>query len=389
MRRLLAAILLALIPELIDSAPVLSMRAVLPLASVRMMNARSGWGVANRIVFRSTDGGQNWSDVMPCGILARHQLATFFLSGDDAWVAVAPATEPKIVSSRASAITIFRTTNGGRTWRSTRISVSGGIEPFNRLTFANRSDGWLWLNEGVAAGSAYYILLRTVDGGRHWTKTACSQPYHRSAGAFPGCDCTRSITFRDGATGWASGVRLVPVFSSLWVTHDGGYHWRPQKLPVPSGYSVWQSYAPVFFGRRDGILPVQLARGPAIDVFDTYMTHNGGLTWSGTTPLALGSLAQRAPLPVFSFVDSARGWVTNGRDLYRTNDAGHHWARLHPQGPFAAAGQLDFVRSSVGFALAQLINGGSPPYLLDTVDGGRAWRRVRTYSLSRPLHNCR
>jgi len=48
---------LALIPTLIGPASALSMRAAFPLTSIHMMNARVGWGVENRIVFRSTDGG--------------------------------------------------------------------------------------------------------------------------------------------------------------------------------------------------------------------------------------------------------------------------------------------------------------------------------------------
>jgi len=216
-----------------------------------------------------------------------------------------------------------------------------------------------------------------------------SQPYHRSAGAFPGCGCARSITFRSATVGWTSGVRLGPQIPSLWVTRDGGYHWQPQNLRTPSGDSEWQSYAPLFFGARDGILPVQLVRGRSIDVFDVYLTHNGGLSWTSTTPLALTELAQRAPAPIFSFADSTHGWVTDGQDLYRTDDSGHHWVRLHPHGPFQAVAQLDAVSPSVGFAVIQFINGASPTYLLETVDAGGTWRTVRTYSLSLPLRNCR
>lgn len=389
MRQLLAAILLAFIPTVIGLAPALSMRAALPLTSIQLMNAQVGWGVANQIVFRSTDGGRNWTDVMPCGVPTQNQLATFYLSASDAWIAVTAANGRKTPSGRPAPITIFRTSNGGRTWQSFRVPLSGGLEPFNRLTFANRSDGWLWLNEGVAVGNAYYILLRTVDGGRHWTKTAFSQPYHRSAGAFPGCDCARSLTFHNASVGWTSGVGLGPRISSLWITRDGGYRWQPQNLPRPPGYSELETYAPTFFGQREGILPVQLVRGRAIDVFDAYVTHNGGMTWTNSTPLALATSAQRGPLPVFNFADSAHGWVTNGRALYRTSDGGYHWVQIHPRGPFAAVEQLDFVNPSAGFAVVQLSNGGNPPYLLETPNGGRAWQRVRTYRLSHPLHSCR
>ncbi|MDQ2745067.1 MAG: hypothetical protein M3Z66_22610 [Chloroflexota bacterium] len=383
MSRLLFAVLLLLIPTFMGSTPVLAIRAPMFLTSIQMMNARVGWGVSNRFVFRTVDGGQNWLGVMPCGIPRQHQLATFFLSSDDAWIAVTAASGAKIVSSKPSPVTIFRTIDGGRTWQSFRVPVQGSVEPFGRLTFANRHDGWLWLNEGVAAGNASYILLRTVDGGRQWTRTAVSQPFRRSAGAFPGCDCARAITFHDGAAGWATGSTLGPPAPFLWMTRNGGYRWRHQSFRLPRGYNFYQTYAPVFFDRREGILPVQLVRGRSIDVFDAYLTHDGGLSWTSTAPLVLPEPAQRVPQPAFSFADRSHGWISSGWDLYRTTDAGSHWVKLHPKDPFHAVAQLDFVGPKVGFAVIQFINGYEPPYFFKTIDGGQTWRVVSTYSLSR------
>lgn len=358
-----------------------------------MMTGQIGWAVSNRIVYRTTDGGHNWTDVMPCGIPTRHALASFFLSANDAWLAVMGTNAPKFDIATPAGVTVFRTTNGGRTWQASRVPVQGSVEPFNRLTFANARDGWLWLNEGVAAGNAYYALLRTVDGGQHWTQTVSEEPYGRPArlvpAGFPSCDCATALTFRNVRVGWTTGSNLVPPVPFLWITHDGGYHWYHQSFQLPRGESFYHSFAPVFFGQSEGILPVQLVQGKSIDVFDAYLTHDGGMSWRSTTPLVLPEPAQRAPIPTFSFAGRLHGWVSSGWDLYRTSDGGRHWAHMHPHGSFNSITQLDFIDSHQGFAVEQFINGSFPTYLLATTDGGQSWRAVSSYSASLPLHLCR
>lgn len=34
-----------------------------PLSSIHMLNANIGWAISDDAIFRTTDGGRNWSDV--------------------------------------------------------------------------------------------------------------------------------------------------------------------------------------------------------------------------------------------------------------------------------------------------------------------------------------
>jgi photosystem II stability/assembly factor-like uncharacterized protein len=119
-----------------------------------------------------------------------------------------------------------------------------------------------------------------------------------------------------------------------------------------------------------------------------YLTRNGGMSWTSTTPLVLPELAQVGSIPTFSFADRLDGWVSNGSDLYHTADSGRHWVQLHPHGLHNLIAQLDFVDRNRGFAQVRFILGRSPAYLRHTTDGGRSWRSVSTYSASLPLHRC-
>jgi len=373
-----------------QAVPADAMRAALPLTSIRMMTTRIGWSVSNRVVFRTTDGARNWTDVMPCGLPQRYQMAADFLSGTDAWIAVSPAVLPKTNAIQRGPVTVFRTTNGGRTWQQARMPVQGSVEPFSDLTFANRHDGWFWLDAGTMA-VPYFILLRTVDGGLHWTRVLAAGPGRRSAVMFPSCNCGRAITFLDGRTGWATGSFFAPSATSgpfLWVTRDSGRQWQRQRLPLPNGYHASQTYPPLFFGHAEGILPVQLVRGKSADVLDAYVTHDGGMSWRNTTPLVLPEVAQVGSIPIFSFADRFHGWASNGSDLYRTTDGGRHWVQPRARGIRSVIAQLDFVGSATGFAVMRFISGGSPPYLRKTGNGGRSWRTVPSYSSSLPLHRC-
>jgi photosystem II stability/assembly factor-like uncharacterized protein len=390
MLRLLAAVALLLIPISQQPAPVHAMRAPLSLTGVEMIGARIGWGVSNRLVFRTVDGGQNWTEVMPCGIPVQHQLGVYFLSGTDAWIAVSPAAVPKTNAIHRGPVTVFRTTNGGQTWQRLLVPIQGSVEPFSDLTFANRHDGWFWLDDGTMSVPSF-VLLHTLDGGQHWMSVADVGPRHRSVAMFPSCNCGRAITFRDDTTGWVTGSNLAPSATSgpfLWVTRDSGRRWQHQSLPLPNGYHFSQTYPPHFFGLGEGILPVQLVRGKSADVFDAYLTHNGGMTWTSTTPLVLPELAQVGSVPTFSFSDRLHGWVSNGSDLYHTADGGRHWIRLQPHGLHNLIAQLDFADRNRGIAQVRFILGRSPAYLLHTSDGGRTWRVVSTYSASLPLHRC-
>jgi photosystem II stability/assembly factor-like uncharacterized protein len=252
--------------------------------------------------------------------------------------------------------------DGGRTWRSVTIST-----PFvNSIQFIDARNGWLLSIEGTFAGSNAVAIYHSSDGGETWVKISAM-----TLGGYK-----KAASFLDATTGWVTGNDAIEL--PLFVTHDGGRTWQPQKLPLPSGMSSWSSIAimpPKFFTTRDGVLPVfysfdappSYPPGDSVVVF--YATHNRGMTWIPTTPVSI----TRVATPV-DFVDSTHGWVADGV-LYATSDGGRRWVTIQPKQLPGDVTQLDFISPQVGWAIGWAISDKVIP-LHKTLDGGRTWSPV-------------
>jgi photosystem II stability/assembly factor-like uncharacterized protein len=168
-------------------------------------------------------------------------------------------------------------------------------------------------------------LLRTSDGGQHWSPVTL-------AGGVP----TGGLAFTDGRRGFATGYSPKCV-GQIWHTTDSGARWSA----VP---------------------------GTCVDDWLdalSFPTPSEGFAGGG---------------------DWAKYTATGGQrlDLFRTTDGGQHWAKVYeavgPPGPVAddnPFGEVDFVTSERGFALdgGQVATGGGPigGHLWVTADGGRHW----------------
>lgn len=134
----------------------------------------------------------------------------------------------------------------------------------------------------------------------------------------------------------------------------------------------------MFFTARDGILPVFYSVADpvtyhtiaSIAVF--YITHDGGTTWTYTTPVPVASWGGR-----LSFADINHGWAAEGNSLYVTSNGGQQWTKIEPAPPFTEVKQLDFISARLGWAVKQ-----TSPFLLKTLDGGHTWAPV-AYTISR------
>src|SRR5512147_1188396 len=102
-----------------------------------MMDAGTGWGLAESGVFRTTTGGEDWISVTPPGLQnAQSRPSGFFLDAQHAWL-ITPASED------FSKGTLYRTNDGGQTWESFSIPFAGGS-----TQFLNPTDGWELADRG-------------------------------------------------------------------------------------------------------------------------------------------------------------------------------------------------------------------------------------------------
>jgi BNR/Asp-box repeat len=180
--------------------------------------------VNNAGVFRTVDGGAQWTNITPVSL--RHlvdHVAKVIAIGPDIWLEM--EGDERFGFLRCSR-------DGGRTWRTTRIA---GAVQMSGLVFENQRDGWVTVTTAKYQRARY----RTTDGGRTW---------HRS-GELPTIAVPRTV----------SGTRIT--------THG----------LAPAGLTVRYAI------RFPGGLSWALASGPDLgSYFPTYLLRstNGGRTWT-------------------------------------------------------------------------------------------------------------
>jgi photosystem II stability/assembly factor-like uncharacterized protein len=168
---------------------------------------RDGWVARGGTVWSTRDGGAHW---LRRRLRAGPQeLPDVGCSNRDAWVVFHEGA-----AAGTEGYHVFHSL-GGRPWRAVLAS------PFQRRlpSISNYAGPFTVLGRGAAvftgscapcAGLATATVVRTVDGGRSFTRTALGGPP------------PTAIDFLDIRRGWIVAGRL------LLHTVDGGRHWRVQ-----------------------------------------------------------------------------------------------------------------------------------------------------------------
>ena len=259
------------------------------LFNIKFANRSVGWVVgSNGSIFRTTDGGANWTHQNSGVNVLLTGLAV--LDMNTAWATGASGTliftkdggrtwDRRDINSRAGISDIFfldsehgwavgygtilSTTDSGRTWA---VTSSGEWKPLSTVFFANRHLGW------IAVGP---VILRTRDGGETWAET--SPP---SQGQLAG------LSFIDAQHGWVAKSR----------GEEGSVVHIPGKERLSSESSVLS-------------------------------TTDGGQTWQTTFHVA-SQVDHSAWILNLFFINRTDGWAV-GRDglIMRTVDAGKNWQR--------------------------------------------------------------
>jgi photosystem II stability/assembly factor-like uncharacterized protein len=261
---------------------------------------------------------------------------------------------------------------------------SGGVED---LRFVSATAGWLVEH----AGGGHTHVLRTLDGGAHWTQVgdlAGLQPYV-TTGDFVG-DGEAAIVGPP-----QKGTDLTTVAGPggrVYSTTDGGSHWQEADIPVALGFLRSSS----FVSPQEGWIATGPPNGGSVSV---YHTTDAGRHWrllaSTATTAALSGLGPKGPR--IEFTSPEVGWISTFTQsgaalLLGTRDGGRAWRPVDLPAPpgvnmaglrvtsdfptlFGTQGLLVAWIEAEGTAVTGRLVGGA--YLYSTQDGGLHWTYVR------------
>lgn len=262
---------------------------------------RGGW------VARSTDGGTSWStDTIP-------GAGGLFLVDVHA---VSPATAFVLGTSFDGGLArIYRTDDGGRTWRSIFEDSRAGAF-YDGLAFWNDSSGIAF---GDPVDGAFTVAV-TRDG-RSWTRVPPARLPAPGNGEAGFAASGRAIAALPGGiamfgTGGAARARVIR-------TADFGESWTAIETPLPAGASAG-IFALDFADDRRGLAVGGDYQLPGDSAANVLHSADGGMTWTaGSATLPRGVKYGVASVP------GTDSWVAVApAGAGRSDDGGRTWSDL-------------------------------------------------------------
>ncbi len=253
------------------------------LNAVYFTDAKRGWAAGDDgAIIKTEDGGVSWTQQKIATTDAINDI--YFRNKEDGLL--------------LSASRIWRTENGGATWReSTNFSSSdfGGVPELYSLFFVNKKRGWIVGSVSRGENVVDGLVLATDDGGATWRR---QQTPTRTE--------LIDVDFDDERRGW-----IVGANGKILFTNDGGATWKAQRSNTTAAL-----YNVEFRNERVGWA---VGEGGMI-----LRTTDGGTSW----------LAVRAPvrstLLSVRFVNENEGYIIGrGGVILRSEDGGNTWTRMN------------------------------------------------------------
>jgi len=345
------------LPAVVE-APIIEAPSIV---NIEMLDEVYGWAITEEQIIRTNDGGVTWYNVTPGNLAdAGYLVYTSFLDADTAWVQFPD------MNKYPNGGKLYRTIDGGLTWETFTTPFSGGS-----LHFVDANNGWMMADLGVGAGSMAVSIFQTSDGGKTWNRTYTNDPNLAEASdTLPLGGIKNLILPLDAETAWVGGVVYAPGQTYLFRSDDGGKTWFNINLVLPenTAESELSLQDMVFITPTNGLLALRITSETPQTI--VYITEDGGNTWVQSpvafegygileTPSASEmifytadqfyvtkdagvTIQQISPEIKFgdsiidmSFANSQTGWVitaspSNERTLYKTTDGGTTWTPLIP-----------------------------------------------------------
>lgn len=327
------------------------------LNTVTFVNATDGWVGGQGVLWHTTDGGAHFS-VQYRGLQSIQSID-----------ALNPSDVFAIGSSLHGTATrkIMSTINGGATWH--YISVPGSV---HRVDFLTAKIGYAIVGNANIGNTR---LLRTEDGGQHWTIV------HVPSAAL-------EIGFAGPNNGW-----MYSYAGVLYHTTNSGMTWTTAIADLPSGFdfaqirvvnssNVWFLVAGMGGMSQQSYTVFHSTNGNSFTPVLALSTAGAGPAPGGVKHVPVGPGFDPGPMAAIGSSSAvvfgecpACGMGTVSMEA--TSDGGAHWTKSHTitgvQG-IPTFHSLSFPSATDGW----LVDGGfaGPSTLLHTTDGGQTWRPV-------------
>ena len=280
------------------------------LDSIAMKSRTEGWGLSGAYVLATADGGQTWREATPPESFpsaAQNQAYGAFLDAQTAWIVFA---EDSLIPPEAS---VWRTTDGGRTWTpSPPLSHQVvGEKVWAEFAVLDAQNVWMMVR-GVYAGAGTHFnheLFHTADGGLTWTSLDGQISDDYTGMVFT--DANFGLRTLQTTGFYAPGP---PAYD---VTTDAGADWENRELPPPpeapdlfNQYPYCETFQPVLLSAQS----IRLLVG-CFDEYEPpkqftsyfYSSQDGGATWQ-TVHLPAKVQAAQDQLIYFDFEPSPAAW---------------------------------------------------------------------------------
>ena len=344
------------------------------LARLWMVTNRDGWGESASGLWRTSDGGRSWREVLVLN--AEPLLDQFAVLDARSMFVLLPvrggsSNEPRI----------DETNDGGKRWTTRSITLpphSGGDLQAQSLDAISTTNLYALVRPGDGMNTPDGWLLDSTDGGRNWTVLSASGS---APSGLPSAIGT--IAFESRQDGWLMASSTTTSERVLYRTTDGGRRWIVDSLPrgrdgrklVPLG--VPQLFPSTHQWQLVATTGVNGVLGSTCFLF-VAPEKRGPTRWSqvGTCRFVLN--ANGAMLSPF-FLSASAGWEWSNGELRMTVDGGKRWLTLASTSgksslPSGTLSTLAFTDHEHGWALLQEASGKSK--LVGSTDGGAVWHTV-------------
>ena len=332
----------------ISPAAMTTMSGAAPLDAA-LLTPTFGWVLTPDQLLISQDGGRTFSAVdvpIPAGTARAAYFAT-------------PETGV-VTASSGQSLTVARTTDGGRAWRTTTVpgaaATPAGYSSLN-MSFGDDAHGAVLARAATSQAFSLATIFITTDGGTSWSAHPAPE-----AGV---------VHVEPGGRIWLAGTTLNN-------STDQGRHWTLSTLALAGPVTSATISPPIA-----ATLPVTVLVDDRAEV-QLLTTTDGGRSWGEPTRLPVhGKTGPGVRLAVTNTPSGPVVYDTIAGHAYRQTGAD-----LRPSGLTDGIQTVTFISNNhAGWALASHgtcnTNKRSCSYrhnLLATTDGGTTWRTVAAWN---------